>query len=325
MSEPRKLTARECVNALLAIEKPLVVSHQRPDGDAVGSSVALVRLLRALGRDAHFICQDPIPKRLAFLVKDEWGDSTEGLTPVAIDVASESQLGALKERISPVALVIDHHAVNTPFADHYTIPEASSAAEALMDVIEVLEEDGLASLSADIALPLYAAISSDTGCFCYSNATARTHMRTARLLELGIDASDVNHRLFNTKSPKRLLADGFIAGNLMTAGDGRIAYAMLSLEKAKELSLTQEDFECAIDVIRSLEGAEVAVFIRELSCGEYKASLRSTGKNVAEIAAKFGGGGHIRAAGCTVKAESIDSARDAIITLCEDIFEEGEI
>lgn len=320
MTEPKKLTARECAKAILAIEKPLVVSHQRPDGDAVGSAVALVRTLRALGRDARFICSDPVPKRLSFLVKDEWADNTNGFTPIAIDVASESQLGPLKEKIAPVALVIDHHASNTPFADHYTAPEASSAAEALMDVIEILESDGLMSLSLDIATPLYGAISSDTGCFCYSNASSKTHIRAARLLSLGVNAADVNHRLFNTKTKSRLRADGYIAENLMTASDGRIAYATLTYDRMAELSLTSEDFECAIDVIRSLEGAEVAMFLRQIGEGEYKASLRSVGKNVADIAARFGGGGHIRAAGCSVKADSIEEALRTIIVPCEELF-----
>ena len=137
---------------------------------------------------------------------------------------------------------------------------------------------------------------------------------------MGIDAADINHRLFNTKTRERLRADGFIAKNLSTTADGRVAFAILTLEDLKELGLGAEDFECAIDIVRSLKGAEIAVFIRQLDEGQYKASLRSTGKNVAEIAAIFGGGGHIRAAGCTVAAHSADAAKDAIIPLCEDLF-----
>ena len=313
--EIKRLDAKAACDLLLSVERPLVVTHLRPDGDTLGSATALVRILRALGRPAVFTTPDPIAERLEFIYrKDELATDTEGYTPIAIDVASPSQLGGLKDTLGEVALMIDHHAVGQPFAPYYTVPEASSAAEALMDILDELCARGLIGLNADIAAPIYTAMSSDTGGFCFSNATAKTHRRAAELIDTGIDAADINHRRFYTKSRERLLADGYIASKIKTEADGRVAYATVTEEEMRSLGLSAEKFECAIDVIRSLAGAEIAIFIRQVGEGEYKASMRSVGMNVAEIAAHFGGGGHIRASGCTIKDEDIDRACTSLIS-----------
>ena len=139
MSSYKKLTARECAERLIAIENPIVFIHVRPDGDAVGSGTALAEVFRQLGHPTRILCADKIPARLEFILEKtgaEMADSADGLTPVSIDVASSAQLGALSEcGVSP-ALMIDHHAVGEAFADFYKVPEASSAAETLIDVID---------------------------------------------------------------------------------------------------------------------------------------------------------------------------------------------
>ncbi|MBE6645083.1 MAG: hypothetical protein E7612_06885 [Ruminococcaceae bacterium] len=140
-------------------------------------------------------------------------------------------------------------------------------------------------------------------------------MYAAKLIELGIDAADINRRLFSTKSREQIKAEGFISSKIETDGTGCIAYASLTLNELNSLGLKHEDFETAIDVIRSLRGSEIAFFLRETEPGKYKASLRSTEKNVALIAQKFGGGGHVRAAGCSLSADSVDEAKAML--LCE--------
>jgi phosphoesterase RecJ-like protein len=139
-------------------------------------------------------------------------------------------------------------------------------------------------------------------------------VRAAALLKCGIDAADINHRLFMSKSPSVIKAEGFIASSLEIFADGRVAAATVSLQNMRELGLAKEDFETAIDVVRSLRGVEIAVCIRELEEGNYKVSMRSTGANVAEIAKKFGGGGHIRASGFSVQAETIEKAKETVIS-----------
>lgn len=317
MTDFRQLSAKEALEILLSLEHPTVLMHVRPDGDAVGSASALALILSSLGKDVSIICQDPIPERLAFLTKGiKVAESAEDRELVSIDVASPTQLGTLSEL--SVRIMIDHHAKGTPFADNYIIPDASSAAEVLLNITDELARIGKFTMTKEIAARIYAAMSSDTGGFIYSNASPDTYRKAATLMETGIDYADINHRLFNSKSEDKIKAEGYIASKLKTALDGEIAYATLSREERRNLGISTEHFDTAIDVIRALYGARVALFVRELDDGSYRASLRSTGPDVASVAEFFGGGGHIRAAGCTPTGTSIEEAKDAVIAkLCE--------
>ena len=312
MTEYKALTLTECADRLLSLERPLVVMHARPDGDTVGSGAALCRIFEALGKEAAYISSDKIPARLAFLVEGlTRADSTEGRECVSIDVASPSQLGDLKDE--KIEFMIDHHEISTPYAPHYTVGGASSAGEVLYGIVKELVGRGLITVTPEIAAPIYAAIASDTGGFAYSSAVAETYRTAAELIEVGIDHADINHRLFATKPKEQLLAEGLVASKIMTAADGKISYATVTRAERDSLGISAEHLETAIDVVRSLAGATLSFVIRETDAGEYKASLRSTEKNVALVAKKFSGGGHRLAAGCTPKADSIDKAAELIL------------
>ncbi len=308
MNDFKALTLSECADALLGIEAPLVAMHVRPDGDTVGSGTALCEIFRALGKEAKYICADPIPDRLAFLTEGlERAEDTAGYQTVCIDVASPAQLGSLYG-VADVKLMIDHHAVGTPFAPYYTVGDLSSAGEMLYRVATELEERGILKINRRIAERIYAAISSDTGGFIFSCVTDSTYLAAARLLSYGIDHADINHKLFMTKSPEQLKAEGFVASKIKTAAGGRVAYATVTLSEREALGIDIQHFESGIDVVRSVAGAEIAFIIKESNDGAYKASMRSTGQDVARIAVSHGGGGHVRAAGCAVVAGSIEEA-----------------
>ena len=314
MNEYRKLSPREAAEKLLTYKNPVVIMHARPDGDTAGSAAALIKILRQLGTEAEYASADALSERLSFLLRGEKpAESLEGRELIAIDVASPAQLGSLSEYAEKISLTIDHHRVNTPFSDNFTVPDISSAGEVLFSVLSELIDMGKCKLDSTVAYPLYAAISSDTGGFIFSSASAETYRLAARLIETGIDFADINHRLFHSKSKEQLKAEGFIASRLVTEADGRIAYATLSKSDRESLGLSSEHFETAIDVVRSVILSEVAVFIRENDDGSVKASIRSTGLNVAEIAAEFGGGGHVRAAGCTLPAKSASEGAKILI------------
>ena len=316
MNSFKRLSAKDTALALLAIENPIVFIHQRPDGDAVGSGAALCEIFRQLGRTAKLISADPIPERLKFIIEDAGisvAAAADGMTPVAIDVASPAQLGSLCENAPAPVLMIDHHEVGTPFANGYIVPDASSAAEALLDVALELREMEKIELTKTRCASIFTAMSSDTGCLAYSNAGPKTHRYAAMLIESGIDAADINHKLFSSKSKEQIKAEGFVASKIQTDLDGRVAYATLALDEIASLGLKSEYFETAIDVVRSLRGAEIAFIVKETEKGRYKGSLRSLGANVAEVAAIFGGGGHIRAAGCSITAESIEEAASLLL------------
>ena len=314
----KRLSEKECARRLLEIKNPVVLMHVRPDGDAVGSAAALALIFDMLGSPAKILSADKITERLKFIL-DYTGvrladkNEAKALDGVAIDVASPAQLGELYDAERKPLLMIDHHAVGEQFADAYTVPQASSAAEALFDVIEELIKIKKITLDEKLSFALYAAISSDTGRFSYSNTTPKTHRIAARLMETGIDTSEINRALFDSKSPEQLRAEGFIASKLSSLDDGKITYATLSSAELSELGIAAENFETAIDIIRSVRGAEISVFLRQIDENKYKASLRSVGQDVAAVAKRFGGGGHVRAAGCTVAADSIDLALEAVL------------
>lgn len=316
MSDLRALSLSECVDELLKLERPVVAMHVRPDGDTVGSGTALCEIFRALGKEATYICADPIPERLRFLTEGlTHADSTDGAEVVAIDVASPAQLGALYGK-ADVRLIIDHHAVSTPFAPYYTIRDLSSAGEVLYGIAEELERRGILTIERPIAQRIYAAISSDTGGFIYSSVTPDTLTAAARLISIGIDHASINHKLFLTKPRAQLRAEGMVASALRTDESGRICYATVSRAEREDAGIGIEHFECGIDVVRSAAGTEIAFIVKENDSGDYRVSLRSVGTDVARIAAIHGGGGHIRAAGCTVVADSIDEAAEIILAEC---------
>ena len=319
----KALCAEECAKRLLMIEKPVCFIHTHPDGDAVGSAAALAEIYRQLGISCPIASPDKIPERLAFIL-DKTGasvaDDFSDRTPIAIDSASPSQLGSLYDEDRLPVLMIDHHKIGIPYADNFIIAEASSSAEVLMAVADELVSLGKIKYTQALAYALYTAISSDTGCFKYSNATESTHRAAARLISLGIDSADINHRLFVSKTLSEIKAEGIVAKKIKTALGGKVAYAAISASELIENSLELWHFETAIDVVRSLKDVEIAFFVKETAPGKYKASLRSTGIDVAKTAADFGGGGHTRAAGCSPEADSIDGAVKMLLEKLEQTF-----
>lgn len=313
------LSLPEVCQRLEGMENPLLLLHVRPDGDAVGSAEALAILFRLLGHPAAIFSPDPIPERLAFISANSealpFSEKTS-YTAVSVDVASPSQLGS-GSAFSPV-LMIDHHASGTAFADYYTVPEASATGEILYAIARYLYQNKkIPVFPKALADALYTAISSDTGCFRYANVTEKTHLVAAELLAYGAAAAEINHALFETKSASQLRAEAFAASRLRVYGGGKIAAVFLEKKDREKEGLSSELFETAIDIPRSLRGVEIAVTLKESdeTAGLFKVSLRSTGRNVAEVAAAFGGGGHIRAAGCSISGKDATEVMEKLLPL----------
>ncbi len=310
MNNIHPITADDVLRYLDTLREVSVLIHRNPDGDAVGSGVALVRFLEGKGVKATLVSPDRIPERLRFLLEDT--PLAEGvLDPahpaVSVDVASPGQLGALGDELEklPALISIDHHDKSTPFAPHLTVPEAAATGELLYSL---LSQSGTEPLSPALAAPLYAAISSDTGCFRFSNVTPATHKAAAALLEFGINAALINQRLFDSKTPEELLATAYAIEKMQIGYDGRVAILPVDPEEYRPLGLSEGDFEAAIDTVRSRKGVEIAAVLRPRGEGELRLSLRTTGADAASFCAMFGGGGHKRAAGCALPGESLDEA-----------------
>jgi phosphoesterase RecJ-like protein len=312
MSEYKKLTLDECCEGLIGADKVKVLMHVRPDGDTVGSCAALCHILMQMGKDVTYDCGEPIPKRLEFLLSDIEKKPTEDRVSIAVDIPSPGQLGEV-DIGRGVLLTIDHHEVNSPFSEHFTLGGRSSAGEVVYLVAKELCRRGHLTMTPVIAERLYAAISSDTGGFMFSNADADTYRAASELIALGIDHAEINRRLFYSKSLLAIKAEGFVADRLRVALDGRISYAAISREEREAEGIPFAELDTAIDVVRALAGSLISFVVKETDRGEYKASLRSVGADVASVAKRHSGGGHIRAAGCTVTADSVERAAEILI------------
>ncbi len=323
----RALPVSEAAAILVKRAPTLVLFHKRPDGDAVGSAFALRALLEALGSPAYCVCADEVPEHLSFLVKDKQasvlpesiGAEFENARVVSVDTASPAQLGALYERFGDrVSLMIDHHGVGEPYADHLIFPDAAATGEIVLDLFEACG----VSPTREAATLLYAAISADTGSFRYSNTTAATHLRAAKLIEAGVDIAALSRHLFEEKSLLQMQVEQTGFQHLSLHCEGKVAIIAFSQALRRSLGAGEEHLGTLIDVARALRGVEIAAVLKETDrAGEYRVSLRAnTDCNVAQIAAAFGGGGHVRAAGATLFA---DSEAKALEMLLDAITEAG--
>lgn len=304
----------------------LIVGHSHPDGDCVGSAVALAELIEVLGNTASVIFPEPAPLRLEFLLQGrtqlcELPENLADYTVIAVDVASPAQFGYKKDALmGKIALRIDHHGVGTPYAPAEFV-EASAAAtgEILFDLFDYAIQNGiLPACPEKAAFALFGAISSDTGCFKYANVTPGTHVRAAKLIEAGVPAAEINRLLFDTKDFNMLRAEGIAHQKLQLFADGTIAVIAVEQSDYGD-TLGVKDFETAIDIARSVRGVRLAAAIKAAPVPDtYRVSLRSADDtDVAAIAATFGGGGHRRAAGCTLHTATAKEATDLIVAAFE--------
>ncbi len=329
------LSVSDVAEALCKKDNILILFHHNPDGDATGSSFALKSFLESVGKRAICLCPDEIPERLRFISEGLQERVTVDSLPkdfipdltLSVDTASPSQLGTLYERYQgKIDVMIDHHGKGTPYADNYIVPTASSCGEVLYGVIGAVSK----RLGADIPLRtkslIYTAISSDTGCFRYSNVAPSTHNVAAELIESGVDAADINHKLFGMKSLKQMQVEhaGFERMNLHLGG--KLAIITFPYDLKEQYGAENEHLETLVDVARCIRGVEVAAVIKQPEAeNRFRVSMRSScDLDVSEICALYGGGGHVRAAGCTIVADSILSAEMTVVLAIEQRMLENE-
>ena len=303
--------------------KTLILFHRHPDGDAIGSGFALKILLEQMGGHALCACDDEIPDRLRFLVGDMQAsvkieNLPEDFCPeqiITVDTASPAQAGELYSRFEGrIDLMIDHHAKGELYAAGWVDGSASSAGELIYRLSRELVRTGRISfVTAETDRLLYAAVSSDTGCFRYENASPSAHRAAADLMEAGFDVADVNHQLFGVKSHKLMLAEKLGFERLHLYADGQIGIVDMPMSVKRANGLTDEHLDTLVEVARGLQGVRVAAAIRQSEGGIYRVSMRSSCHvDVAAICATFGGGGHVKAAGCTITS---DRGMEAIVDM----------
>lgn len=329
----RKLTLSELCEKLCEPKATLIVYHVHPDADAVGSAFALRELLSAMGIPAICACADEIPDRLQFLCDGVQGSvlADEEMEfgherVISVDSASPSQLGTLFERLHrDVDLMIDHHGMGTVYADHYIDANASATGEILFEIAKELCSKGkISEIPHRVYRFAYAAMASDTGGFRYSNATPKTLRMAAEILETGLDHTEICRRLFESKSLKQIKAEGEAASRMRLYEKGRIAAVTFPYVSKFNLGLSDEHLETVIDIPRSVAGVEIAFAVRQPEdTGVFRVSMRSASDfDVSLVCARFGGGGHRRAAGCTITAASVYEAEEMVLRVIAELSKE---
>lgn len=329
MSEFRSLGFSDLCDKLSEVKNTLICFHVHPDGDAAGSAFALRIILEKIGARAYCVCSDEISDRLRFLMNPYQTSVTYDSIPagfeveriITVDTASVRQLGALYDVFGgEIDFMIDHHGRGEAYADCFVMENAAATGEIVFNIAkELCDRKLIDSIPREACERIYAAISSDTGCFKFSNVTPATHMVASELVNCGIDTAKINQLLYGTKPYILLKAEQVGFERLQFFGDGKIAVICFPYTLKESMGLKDEHLETLVDVARMVEGVEVAVAIRQFVPENiFRVSTRSSNDvDVSSVCAAFGGGGHIRAAGCTVEAENIEEAMRLVVSEIE--------
>ena len=323
-----KTSLDRVVERLKAARRALVIGHVRPDGDAIGSVAALTLILRWLGKEAEGCIPDPVPwfyreipgTRVLRSVEELRGREFD--TTVVVDTSSLSRIGTAAELLSgrEPDVVIDHHVTNTGFGA-LNFCDPSYAAVAL-----IVHEIGkrLVKYDRELAELLLLGLATDTGFFKYGNVDARVFEAAAELTRQGASIQPIASAVLEHRTPNamRLLVE--MLGTLQLEAGGQLAYAYVSADMLRRTGCSEEDTEGFVGELRAIHGVEVAVLFSEWPEGEVHVSLRSKSyADVSRVALAFGGGGHPRAAGCTLKVARLAAAIPPIVAAARRLLEGG--
>lgn len=291
----------------------VVASHMNPDGDTLGSAIAMKQLLRALGHRVVHLCPDPVPACLRFLpgadevLTELPADLPTDTGLVTLDAADASRFGQLNETFATMhpLVVVDHHVSNPRFGDvNIILTDAAATGEV---VYRLFQHFGL-PIDPESAWGMYVAIVTDTGSFRYEGTKAETLEMAADLIRAGADPSRISKALYEQVPPSELKIKAMALARLTR--EGPVAWTTITRQMLAEADATEDQTDGLAEALRALAGVEVSFFLRETDRGTLKASLRSKDVvDVARIASQFGGGGHKRAAGCTIPGSLEQASR----------------
>ena len=305
---------------LMEAERIYIFPHENPDGDAVGSTAALCSMLSDMGKEAVVLIDEKLPDNLEFMNDDMFvipdDDIEKPDLAVAIDCNEPSRFPNLRDIFlsADSSVSIDHHLIEKPFCDlNYVDPEAAAAAELIVELMKVMDHVPSKREAED----LFAAITTDTGNFQYSNTTKKTHEIVCELYDRGIDVSAVSTALYENESPEKLELVGAAVERMQFFADGKIAAAVITQDLLKETGAVMSDSEPVVARLRTVAGVEIALVFKERGKNKTSVSMRSKSyANVQRVASALGGGGHVRAAGCTLDTD-IQDAMNKVIEAAE--------
>ncbi|MCB6992597.1 bifunctional oligoribonuclease/PAP phosphatase NrnA [bacterium 210820-DFI.6.37] len=298
---------REIAERLLAAERVLLFPHIQMDGDALGSAAALCGALRSAGKQAAVLVEDPVPEYIQFLDQGYCTEDPEAIPSpdvcVCVDCGEVSRFPKREKYFfqGKTTICVDHHTTSRPFADYnYIDPKAAATAEIIYRLLTAME----LPIDKETGEALFTGICTDTGNFQYSNTTKESHLIAAALYDSGIDHAGIAVKLYQNTSLEKLRITNKILNGLRLFCEGRAAMAWVDQEMLQQTGASMEDTEGSVETLRNIKGVEIAAFLKEKEAGVIKVSMRAkTDGNVAKIAEKFGGGGHVKAAGCTLRTD----------------------
>ncbi len=310
MSNPAAIVA-----ALKQCNTIIISAHRNPDGDALGSQLALMIALERIGKTVVAHNLDIVPDIYRFLPQHGrivTGKNVTGRFDACVVVDADPPRAGLFDKSYPadVLINIDHHITNPlmwPLT--WLDPDVSACGEMIYTIIKEL---GVA-IDREIALCLYTAIFTDTGSFRYSNTTPRSMRIAAEMIEAGADPWLVTENVYESFAYKRLKLLGTVLSGVEKSADGRIAWVIVTRELFQQTGTTAEDTDNFVNFVRSIKGVEVAIFFRQTDVEEYKISMRSKGRvDVSGLAQLLGGGGHKNAAG-GIQTGTLDEVRNTVL------------
>ncbi|HEY8817893.1 MAG TPA: DHH family phosphoesterase [Candidatus Limnocylindrales bacterium] len=311
------------VDRLRGARRVLAVSHENPDADTLGATLGVARLVEALGGAADAVCTDPVPPLYGFLAGIE-RFRIDPDTTAPYDLLVISDCGSL-ERIGEVAarhaelferlprVIIDHHASNDAGGEADWIDPAAAATCEMVTLLAVRLGVGLDADGGALAAALMAGIVMDTATFAHPNATPRTLVVSAALVEAGAPLADISRRLYRTKPDAQLRLFGIVLDRLESADDGRVVWSSLTDADIAATGAERAHSEGIIDLLSQAEAAEVAILFKQ-SGNATRVSVRTRpgGVDATVLTGRFGGGGHARAAGASIEAP-LEEARPPVL------------
>ena len=307
----KMLTRNETADFLMKSDRFAILTHRRPDGDTIGSSAALCRILRKMGKIAYIIRNDEVTEKFSWLhkglTKEEAGEND---TIITVDVASPGMLPKdFEQYLGRIALRIDHHASATSFTENELVDSTAGAcAEIIFDLMEYL----WVPMDEKIADAIYVGTSTDTGCFRFANTTSHTFLTAAACAAGGARVYQLNQELFETNTLGRLKIQGWIVENMKVFSDGKLALISIPKSVEETIGVTEDDMDNISSFPRTVAGVCMAATLRETKDGDVKLSVRAIpGYDATIVTGQFGGGGHKGAAGATLKM-SLEQAAEAV-------------
>ncbi|QGT99215.1 hypothetical protein SYNTR_0622 [Candidatus Syntrophocurvum alkaliphilum] len=305
----------------------IIVGHSIPDGDCIGSMIGLYLVLLKMNKKSIMLLEDPVPPIYHFLfgsnmiLKPQDISKNDFENIIYLDCSDKNRVGeSVADFLNDKRYIIniDHHATNELFGNINLVnPEASATAEIITNLIPLLNVD----ITKDIANALFTGIVMDTGSFQYSNTTSETLKIASYLIDSGVEQEKVRINLFESKSHKEVLLLRKSLQSLKVSSDGKIAWMQLSIDDIKELDVKDLHPEGIINHTRSIKGVEVGILFRETSPGIVKVGFRSKSAiDVAQIAKKFGGGGHEKAAGARLEGR-LDDVKSKVLNSVKEVID----